>query len=314
MMDASRFFLTQARISEHVRVEQMFLTISILIHYSLRSNGIQWSILQDTQVGNFGASNALQDYPVAWAVLRTYHNHLEYEYPVVINPLYSAVVTLDASLSLETSHEQGAILTTKNNTFVYNVLRPDVFKEYMLRNYKSWIKFGRNNWHSVDYDNLVFVTGVDLTESYEMLAYAKSHQQLKSNFVLDVPQIGNASLGAWRMENRPYNLWQQAGPDAHQLAAHGQANFSTMRVVAVSSVAAEDDGRSEARQCTFLRGWRLRTRLGPVERITANAEPEDLGSPPDPRGSNFTSHQSPNTEGFDDIEVVGVGNAPQVSG
>jgi hypothetical protein len=104
--------------------------------------------------------------------------------------------SVSAALDLQTAQEQGAILKTRDQTHVLNATAPDIFKEYMRKNYRSWVHFGKDNYHSVDYDNLVFVTGVDLTSSCDMLAYQKSSNDMSASFSFDASAFGSASLSA----------------------------------------------------------------------------------------------------------------------
>jgi hypothetical protein len=143
---------------------------------------------------------------------------------------------------------------------VHDAYRPSIFKEYMLRHSDSWVKFGQVNGHSVDYENLIFVTGVDLTHSYDMLTYATSSKQKNASFDLTVGPLGGASLSAWRSGRRPCNLWPRSQPGIPQGSS------------------------PRPRQCTFLRGWRLRSRLGLVEKLQGGAGPHELGAPPPPDG------------------------------
>jgi hypothetical protein len=165
---------------------------------------------------------------------------------------------MDASFSLKTTRQEGAFLRTHQETQVYDVHREEPFKEYMLRHYKSWVQFGRDNGHSVDYENLIFVTGVDLTDSYDMLIYAKSAEQKSASFSINAGSFGGVSLSRDVSESRPFRVWPRLQPGI------------------------ERGSDSRPRQCTFVRGWRLQSRFGIVDKLRGGGGPHDLGSSPAP--------------------------------
>jgi hypothetical protein len=177
-------------------------------------------------------------------------------------------------LVLQTAQEQGAILKTRDQTHVLNATAPDIFKEYMRKNYRSWVQFGKDNYHSVDYDNLVFVTGVDLTSSCDMLAYQKSSNDMSASFSLDATAFGSASLSAWKDRQQPEWSWTSSGSDDY---------LSSLAPPAPSGPLISIDGSANSlpRQCIFLRGWRLGFLRAP-KKIEGGAGPDDAGSPPSP--------------------------------
>jgi hypothetical protein len=144
----------------------------------------------------------------------------------------------------------------------------------MRKNYRSWVRFGQDNYHSVDYDNLVFVTGVDLTSSCDMLAYQKSSNDMSASFSFDIAAFGSASLSAWKDRQQPEWSWPSSGSDDY---------LSSLAPPAPSGPFISIDGSANSlpRQCIFLRGWRLGFLRAPT-RIEASAGPDDAGSPPSP--------------------------------
>jgi hypothetical protein len=177
-------------------------------------------------------------------------------------------------LDFQATRAQGAILKTRDKTYALDATAPNIFKEYMRKNYRSWVRFGQDNWHSVDYDNLVFVTGVDLTSSCDMLAYQKSSNDMSASFSLDVAAFGSASFSAWKDRQQPEWSWTSSGSDDY---------LSSLAPPAPSGPFTSIDGSANSlpRQCVFLRGWRLGFLRAPT-RIEGGAGPDDAGSPPSP--------------------------------
>jgi hypothetical protein len=158
---------------------------------------------------------------------------------------------------------------------VLNAASPDVFKEYMRRNYRSWVRFGWENYHSVDYDNLVFVTGVDLTSSCSMLAYAKNSTEMNASFSLDAAVFGSASLSAWKDRIHPERSWLSSGSDDYLASLSLPAPSPVLTPVG--------SGAPLPRQCVFLRGWRSRLRRAPTK-LEGGAGPDDPELPRGPEG------------------------------
>jgi hypothetical protein len=213
-------------------------------------------------------------------------------------------------LSLHTTREQGAILKTNEETYVLNALCPNAFGEYMRQYYKSWVQFGQDNYHSVDYNNLVIVTGVDLTRSCDMLAYAKDSRELHATFTVDASSLGSVSFGAWKDERHPGNLWPTSASDNARTSSICQTSAPTSMAI--------DSSSSLPRQCVYLRGWRSRFRKAPT-RIEGGAGPHDLGrlSPSPESDFSGSSEYGAQYEGSDtsiepEVDIVAISEMPPV--
>jgi hypothetical protein len=203
-----------------------------------------------------------------------------------------------ASLDLQTVREHGAVLKTHDRTHILNAPSTDVFKEYMHKNYRSWVRFGQDNYHSVDYDNLVIVTGVDLTSSCNMLAYQKNFTDMSASFSLDAAAFGSASLSTWKHCRQPEGSWTSSGSDAYLAGLSLPATDPSMTAIGSTSPL--------PRQCIFLRGWRSRSRRRAPERIQAGAGPDDVAwSPPDPSepDNQDLSYEEGASDTSSDVEI-----------
>jgi hypothetical protein len=196
-------------------------------------------------------------------------------------------------LSLRTTREQGAILKTNEETYILNALCPNAFGEYMRQYYKSWVQFGQDNYHSVDYNNLVIVTGVDLTRSCDMLAYAKDSSELHATFTVDASSLGSVSFGVWKDERHPGNLWPTSACDDPHTSSVYQTSAPTSM--------ANDSSSPLPRQCVYLRGWRSRFRKAPT-RIKGGAGPhglERLTPSPESDSSGSSEYDSSGSSEYD---------------
>jgi hypothetical protein len=185
---------------------------------------------------------------------------------------------------LQTTEQRGAALKTYDETHVLNALRPDTFKESMRKNLRLWVQLGQEDYHAVGYDNLVIVTGVDLTRSCDMLAYAHRSGETDISFELDVSSFGNASIGIWRNYDQPQDVWASSG----MVGSLSTINKLALTTGTDTSLITSGTGTTSPpmpRQCTYLRGWRSRSRKAP-ERIKGGAGQQDLGRPPSPSTSS----------------------------
>jgi hypothetical protein len=177
----------------------------------------------------------------------------------------------------------------------------------MHKNYRSWVRFGQDNYHSVDYDNLVIVTGVDLTSSCSMLAYAKTSTNMSASFSLDAAVFGSASLSAWKDRKQPELCWSSSGSDDYLAGLILPATSSGMTTIGSTSPL--------PRQCIFLRGWRSRSRRAP-KRIQGGAGPDDVRSSPGPSepDSLGESHEEAISEASSgmEVDIVPVVDSPVV--
>jgi hypothetical protein len=213
-------------------------------------------------------------------------------------------------LELQTTRSQGALLKTHDQTHVLNAASPDVFKEYMRRNYRSWVRFGQDNYHSVDYDNLVIVTGVDLTSSCSMLAYAKNSTEMSASFSLEATVFGSASLSAWKDRKHPERSWSSSGSDDY---------LASLALPTPSPVATTvESGAPLPRQCVFLRGWRSRLRRAPTK-LEGGAGPDDPKLPRGPEGPDTpsvsdegASARTDKASADEEVDIVAILDSPMV--
>jgi hypothetical protein len=180
----------------------------------------------------------------------------------------------------------------------------------MRSNYRSWVRFGQDNYHSVDYDNLVIVTGVDLTSSCSMLAYAKNSTEMNASFSLDAAVLGSASLSAWKDRIHPERSWLSSGSDDYLASLALPASSPAVTPV--------ESGVSRPRQCVFLRGWRSRLRRAPT-RLEGGAGPNNPKLPPGPEGPDTfyvpdegVSAPADEASTDEEVDIVALSDSPTV--
>lgn len=184
-----------------------------------------------------------------------------------------------AEISLESNHHAGACLLTRFQTCSEDAKYDGRLKAYYLKHYKSWLAFAREQDQDISLEQLIFVTGVDLTKDYAMMAFAQSQGELKATFSVNVPPIGSASLSAWGEWKVPSIAHKTRGP----ITRDTMSSDSPRALPLPSSTdGATTQHEITYNQCIFTRGFRLRERriLGVSwpKVLAAAAGPHDLGS------------------------------------
>lgn len=96
------------------------------------------------------------------------------------------------SAGFSSSNSYGAILATPDPIRCYNAPQVIGYKEYAKDNVESWLECARRNGHNIKLEDLILVTGVDLTTSWATAVF--SDTQLEADFSLDV-KFSSAGLG-----------------------------------------------------------------------------------------------------------------------
>ncbi|THG99190.1 hypothetical protein EW026_g3110 [Hermanssonia centrifuga] len=178
------------------------------------------------------------------------------------------VVSAGANYSFESSVLEGAILVTKYDTKCSNAQRLGTFEKYICHYYKSWVRFANDQGHGIDVEDLLLVTGCDMTADYAMLAFTQNDRRREVRFEAGIQNIAStsASWGKWQCQFPiVYDSW---GPQDHVME----------NVVCEGN---DNAGKTQLKhnQCVFLRAFRVyrRAKLLPKV-IKAGAGPHDLGS------------------------------------
>lgn len=186
----------------------------------------------------------------------------------VLSPMVP--LSSSAEFEFESSQSEGAILVTKHSTYRSDAQLDGRFKKYIIRNFRSWEAFAIASGHDVAVEDLILVTGVDMTADFSMLAFRECDDQLSVSFkgyAHGVASLGMSAWGSWVCE---YPVFENWGPQ------------KTQPETSSSSSSRAQEGSSESpeyKQCVFLRGYRVyrRARIFPSA-LKAGAGPHDLGS------------------------------------
>jgi hypothetical protein len=180
-------------------------------------------------------------------------------------------------LSFNAQSEAGAGLMTRHQTFSEYMELHRVFKRHFLKHRRSWISFAQDQGHDVELEDLILVTGLDMTKDFAMISFANNSESFDIDFQVATSPYFAGSVGAWgswRVERSVHVNW---GPQ-------DTAPPGTLRANAASALrtCASEDGSLDAiasdgyRQCVFVRGYRVRRRFGVWPQVqNAAAEPQD---------------------------------------
>ena len=158
---------------------------------------------------------------------------------------------------------------TKHETLRDDAQRLERFKRYILDNYKSWETFATDHDHGISVEDIILVTGRDITEDFAMIAFSHQEQHLNMSFEISASQIASTSASAWGSWKCEFPVFKNWGPQG-----------TKRRVRAELMPTAEDRilGEPQFKQCVFLRGYRLKFRMRIITKvIRAGAGPHDLG-------------------------------------
>lgn len=181
-----------------------------------------------------------------------------------------AIVSAALKLSFESTSSDGAILVTKHKTFRDNAERIDHFKQYILRNYKAWSIFAGEQGHGIDVEDLILVTGRDMTEDFSMVAFSQNEGRIEMQFEAGASKLGSASFSAWGSWLCELPVFENWGPQERVPHVPNESNADV-------GYGMESD-TPKYQQCVFLRGYRIYRMARIFPRVLrAGAGPHDLG-------------------------------------
>ncbi|EJD03592.1 uncharacterized protein FOMMEDRAFT_83093 [Fomitiporia mediterranea MF3/22] len=173
-----------------------------------------------------------------------------------------------ARVNFLVSNQQAAALRIKHSAERVNASRLGLYRSYMLKHYKSWWRFIRDLGFDFELEDIILVTGHELTANWatatliESATHGGFRIQAGDAVALSAStSISGASESAIHVPIRvgpsPYN------PPLQHLRNHnGDIN--------------RDDIEPFKDQCIFLRGFRVKERLFMFTKMRAAAEPEDM--------------------------------------
>ncbi|KZV74504.1 hypothetical protein PENSPDRAFT_681884 [Peniophora sp. CONT] len=96
------------------------------------------------------------------------------------------------SVEFESSANRGAVLVTPDPIYWIDALHILSYKEYTQGNIENWLEYARNHGHDISLEDIILVTGVDLTTSWATAVF--NDARLEAGFGLDV-QFSGSSAG-----------------------------------------------------------------------------------------------------------------------
>lgn len=194
---------------------------------------------------------------------------------------------------------------TRYKTYRYNAQRLDWFQKYMLTNYKSWQDLAEDQGHGISLEDIVFVTGCDMTEDFAMLAFRDNARETSLSFELGAQNAAAAKMAVWGVWSCQGTVFQNWGPQDDIMPPFVQDEMKEKRSTTSKT-------EPQYKQCVFLRGYRVYRRWKIIPKvIKAHAGPHDLsfGDRDTPSGSNVPASDG---WGDDDYELVPQLNMPEV--
>ncbi|KAL4248782.1 hypothetical protein ABKN59_008349 [Abortiporus biennis] len=221
--------------------------------------------------------------------------------------LPTSVVSGGIHLSFESTTSQGAILVTRHKTYRDDAQRLGHFRRYMLDHYESWLAFANDQGHGIRLQDLILVTGRDMTEDFAMLAFSHNQGRLGVEFEAGVPNLASvdaAVWGSWRCDFPVYENWgpQERSPQVDDWEHPSPEDTSLNDYVTMEPHG--DNPGPQFNQCVFLRGFRIhrRVKIFPTV-IKAGAGPDDVGSPDRADKSVFKVYEDEENDLVDDVDV-----------
>ena len=86
----------------------------------------------------------------------------------------SSVVPLSGGLSFRCSRQQGAVLAMPNEALSQDALNRRIYRNYMIENCERWLAFSEQRGLDLRIEDIVLVTGCDLTATWTVAAFTNS--------------------------------------------------------------------------------------------------------------------------------------------
>ncbi|KAI9438727.1 hypothetical protein H4582DRAFT_194462 [Lactarius indigo] len=108
-----------------------------------------------------------------------------------------------ASASFRCRGNKGAFLSLPFNADRVDSIRTKTFETYIHKHCDSWLEFAGINELEVRLEDIIFVTGCDLTSSWAMAAFVNSWDP-EIKLSVQTSQTGSAGF-QWNLTNQPHN-------------------------------------------------------------------------------------------------------------
>ncbi|KAH9171310.1 hypothetical protein EDB89DRAFT_1118021 [Lactarius sanguifluus] len=107
-----------------------------------------------------------------------------------------------ASASFRCRRNKGAFLSLPFNADSVDAIRTKIFGRYIRKHCDSWLEFATINGLGVRLEDIVLVTGCDLTSSWAMAVFVNSWDPIRLS--VQASQAGSARF-QWDVTNQPHN-------------------------------------------------------------------------------------------------------------
>ncbi|KAI9432860.1 hypothetical protein H4582DRAFT_1820585 [Lactarius indigo] len=115
----------------------------------------------------------------------------------------NTVIVDPASASFRCRGKKGAFLSLPFNADSVDSIRTKTFETYIHKHCYSWLEFAGINELEVRLEDIIFVTGCDLTSSWAMAAFVNSWDP-EIKLSVQTSQTGSAGF-QWNLINQPHN-------------------------------------------------------------------------------------------------------------
>ncbi len=201
---------------------------------------------------------------------------------------------------VESQVREGAILLTKYDTVCENTQLLGRFRSFILKHHKSWAQFANDSGHGIGPEDILLVTGRDMTADHTMLAFSQNDQRREMQLEVGISDIASASARWGRLSCQFPVLFRNQGP---------------LRRIEPTSQEIAGTEEPERTQCVFLRAYRVYHRALFFRKvIQAGAGPHNPGPGQrfDDMGVSLFAAQDEDQFTDDGDDLVAITNVPKV--
>ena len=136
-----------------------------------------------------------------------------------------------ANMNFELAGRQGVALITDHMTYREDIERRGKADSHAKKYFDSWVNFAREKGHGDD-AKPIFVTGVDLTKRFALIAYPDIENSLRCKFSVGAP--GSAALPVWGTWDADGLIHKNSGQSFVDRGTQSQSTNSSSQLVAPS--------------------------------------------------------------------------------
>lgn len=175
----------------------------------------------------------------------------------------SSSIQTGVTVNLECSNRQGAALLIKHPAYREDALRRRDLRKYMLKHYRTWLPFIRDNLgREIELSEVVLVTGCDLTADWATAAFVEGSKKASISFTVGDPIVATAQASLWGSWQTSVNVPHRCGPSPSTRPVPNDALVPRV----------DASPATEFNQCIFIRSFRMMERplfLPPVLKAAA---------------------------------------------